>query len=176
MNEECWLPVAGYEGLYEVSDRGRVRSVDALVANGTSTRLRKGRVLKTLPKDGYRCVSLSGGGVVKRRKVSRLVAAAFVGDVTGVLVDHRDRNKANDRAENLRIADTSQNSRNCKRPVHNTSGIKGVSWDNVNGKWKATLSINGKAKQIGRFADKNDAAVAYMDAARAASGEFACQG
>ena len=64
--QELWLPVVGYEGLYEVSDQGRVR--------------RNGRVLRPITTVGcYASVSLSRKGVRKRQYVHTLVLTAFVG-------------------------------------------------------------------------------------------------
>lgn len=89
MNEEKWLPVSGYEELYEVSDHGRVRS------------LRSGKVLAPCPsREGYVLVSLSRGKAFKA-KVHRLVAEAFIGDGSGLSVNHRDLDKRNNHVSNL---------------------------------------------------------------------------
>jgi hypothetical protein len=83
---ERWLSVVGYEGWYEVSDRGRVRSLDRVVTDRGSLRQRRfrGRVLKLAPyerEDGpsYFQVSLSRDGQVDHPMVHCLVLAAFVG-------------------------------------------------------------------------------------------------
>lgn len=105
MSGETWVPVAGFEIDYEVSDMGRVRSIDRHVRNGeTSTRLRKGRVLRPgLTGSGYPQVNLSSGGKNKVLMVHRLVMAAFVGACEkGVEVCHRDGKKTNNALENLR--------------------------------------------------------------------------
>jgi hypothetical protein len=79
---EQWKPVAGYIGWYEVSDHGRVRSVDRLVrfADG---RLRwyRGRLLKTKPHNqyGYPLVAICRGKDKRWRTVHQLVMEAFVG-------------------------------------------------------------------------------------------------
>lgn len=76
---ERWLPVVGYEGLYEVSNLGRVRSLDRICDGG---KLRRGRMLGC-PVDtkgaGYRFVSLSRHGKGKKSNVHVLVLEAFVG-------------------------------------------------------------------------------------------------
>jgi hypothetical protein len=79
--EERWLPVVGYEGLYEVSDMGRVRSVDRMVAekNGKLKRL-KGKILSQgIGSTGYYLVALCANGTQTTRKVHRIVLEAFVG-------------------------------------------------------------------------------------------------
>jgi len=73
---ERWLPVPGYEGFYEASDQGRIRSVP----HRTSRGMRGGHILKPgrMPK-GYLFVNLSVHGNTKREYVHRLVAVAFNG-------------------------------------------------------------------------------------------------
>jgi hypothetical protein len=99
--EEIWKPIAGYEDTYEVSNHGRVRSIDRIDAIGHH---RKSVVLKQKPnrENGYLHVSLFGNGVTKRLNVHRLVALAFVeGYAEGLVVNHKDENKQNNRADNL---------------------------------------------------------------------------
>lgn len=82
---ECWLPVIGWEGLYEVSDQGRVRSLDHVVYKrsrwgGTARQLYRGQVLipGTNPR-GYLIVSLCRDGHQETRAIHRLVLEAFAG-------------------------------------------------------------------------------------------------
>lgn len=80
-DEEQWLPVINFEGLYEVSDKGRIRSLDRLVKdkNGNRTRYLKGRILTNIcATTGYHMVSLHKNEKRKtRRTVHRLVMEAF---------------------------------------------------------------------------------------------------
>jgi hypothetical protein len=81
MTAEEWRPIAGFEGLYEVSNHGRVRSLDRVIArsNGVPYRAR-GRVLKPTPhRRGKRplAVSLADRGRRHQRLVHRLLAEAF---------------------------------------------------------------------------------------------------
>lgn len=101
--EEIWRPVAGYEGIYEVSNRGRVRSLDRTVGS----RRVKGRVMAnfenhTLNRSGFKLV-LMREGVRKTITVARLVAETFVSAPpnTQSVVKFRDGNWCNLRAENL---------------------------------------------------------------------------
>lgn len=91
----------------------------------------------------------------------------------GLQTDHINENKLDNRKENLRTADRSENQRNKKMLRNNTSGYKGVTWDKKSNKWKAQISINNMVKYLGVFLNKNDAAIAYNDAALKISGEFA---
>lgn len=112
MFHEEWRPVAGFEGLYEVSDHGRVRSVRA--GNHVNKRL-QGKVLKERTnKVGYPVVSLYRGGKAtrKERTVHRLVLEAFVGPAPdGCEVLHGDGTKINNHLSNLRWGTRSENMR-----------------------------------------------------------------
>lgn len=102
--EECqitWRPVVDWEGLYEVSSDGSVRSVARLV----NCRHGKRNVISTnlkqfLSKEGYRRVALYDGPRSSTVLVHRLVAKAFVPGV-GEVVRHLDGNRLNNTAENL---------------------------------------------------------------------------
>lgn len=101
---EIWKPVNGYEGLYEVSNLGRVRSLPRDVAqkNGRVVHYR-GRVLKSaLNSHGYERVPLSDlSGHKKRLFVHRLVAAAFLQPGAGDVVNHKDFDPRNNCVSNL---------------------------------------------------------------------------
>lgn len=90
MGNERWLPVVGYEGIYEVSDHGRVRNM-------------RGEVRRVAITDwGYEHLGLSKGGVSKDWRVHRLVAMAFVPLIDGKThVNHINGNKLDNRAANL---------------------------------------------------------------------------
>lgn len=96
MNEE-WRDVVGYEGLYQVSSLGRVRS-------NHKGRWRNGRILRGgINSDGYACVILCRPGDRQRNvKVHRLVLWAFLGPPPdGYQVNHKNRIRSDNRLENL---------------------------------------------------------------------------
>lgn len=103
MTEE-WKPIAGYEGFYEISNLGRVRSLNRVDSIG---RTRKGR-MKATPIDktstGYRFVGLCKEGVAKKVDVHVLVLEAFVGPRPSPSMEacHGDGNRANPVLSNLR--------------------------------------------------------------------------
>ena len=109
---EQWKPVHGYEGIYEVSSHGRVRSLDRTVtySNGQVRRL-KGKVRRTpLNQDGYPRVNLSHQGEDKTRYVHSLVAESFIGArPEGMEICHSDGNKTNNHVANLRFGTSSDN-------------------------------------------------------------------
>lgn len=112
MNEE-WLDIPGYEGLYQVSSLGRVRSLDRTVvsSNGVPRRL-KGLVLKqAVASHGYATVSLHRNKA-KSHTVHSLVANAFLTRPDGPLeVCHDDGSKLNNAAVNLYWGTRADNSR-----------------------------------------------------------------
>lgn len=104
---EEWRPVEGYEGLYEVSDQGRVGSLDSVITDSLGrTRRQPGRVMKhTLCGFGYHRVELRNGGRHTRKShaVHRLVAAAFVEGRSPdrIVVMHLDHDPDNNTVANL---------------------------------------------------------------------------
>lgn len=112
---EKWLPVRGYEGLYSVSNLGRVKSLDRRNVNRDGVeRLLRGKMLR-LSRDGegYAQVGLLRGGVEIKRRVHRLVAEAFILNPGSLpLVDHRDRVRTHNSVPNLRWASYSDNRAN----------------------------------------------------------------
>lgn len=104
MKEEIWRPVKGYEGIYSVSNLGRVYSRPRKILDNTSIyRKIKGRVLKqSFDKNGYVIVSLSINGSSSPKKVHILVATAFVANpFNKEEVNHIDLNKQNNYDDNL---------------------------------------------------------------------------
>jgi hypothetical protein len=100
---EEWRAVVDWEGLYEVSSQGQVRSVRR---KGT-----RGKVLKPgLDQDGYRKVVLSFGSVQSMHKVATLVAAAFIGPrPDDCVVRHGDGDNHHDAADNLSYGTQGEN-------------------------------------------------------------------
>ncbi len=97
----------------------------------------------------------------------------IVGAQDGQVVDHINGDTLDNRKENLRICTHAQNLQNSKMPNTNKSGYKGVCFHSNTGKWQANIMIGGKAKHLGLFNDKIDAARAYNDAAKENFGQFA---
>ena len=90
-----------------------------------------------------------------------------------VHIDHADRNKLDNRKENLRVATNSQNGHNSKLYKNNKSGYKGVHWNSFHEKWAASIRVNKKFIHLGYFTDKLEAANTYILAAKKYYGEFA---
>ena len=109
--QERWLPVPGYEGYYEVSDHGNVRSVDRMVPRGDHMLTRRGRVLAPVDNGhGYPRVQLGRYGKYDFQQVHRLVLQAFVGPCPdGMEACHNDGDRSDARLSNLRWDTRSSN-------------------------------------------------------------------
>lgn len=86
-------------------------------------------------------------------------------------LDHRDRDRTNNRIKNLRPASPSQNTANSRLRSNNTSGFKGV--EKHHKKWRASIRVDGKRKHLGLFVSPDEAHAAYLVAAEKYFGEFA---
>lgn len=103
MTEE-WRPIDGYHGAYEVSDQGRVRSLDRLIRCGANgVRVSSGRIIVGgLCSTWYRHVTLWKDNTQKTIRVNRLVAMTFIPNPLGLPeVCHIDHTTLNNRADNL---------------------------------------------------------------------------
>lgn len=97
-----WRDIDGFEGLYQVSNNGQVRSL----ARPTTF----DRVLKPVLRGGYHCVSLSKKGLSRQIHIHTLVASAFVSRLFGrTFINHKDGNKLNNRSGNLEWCTRSEN-------------------------------------------------------------------
>lgn len=105
---EVWKPIPGYEGYYEASDAGRVRSLDRFTESG---RYHQGRILKQATKpSGHKVVGLSRGGKLKTFKVHRLVLMAHVGEPEdGQITLHWNDVPDDNRLSNLRWGNHKEN-------------------------------------------------------------------
>lgn len=107
---EEWKPIEGYEGIYEISSLGNVKS------------LRTGSIINQWTNHGYKYVTLNNFGK-KGFRVHRLVASAFIDNAEDKpTVNHKNGNKTDNRVENLEWATYSENERHSidvlgKRPV-----------------------------------------------------------
>ena len=132
--EEIWKDIKGYEGLYQVSNLGRVRSIDRRDRLG---RHFKGRVLSQCKQRGnYLYVQLQKNGKSKPSKIHRLVAQAFIPNPENkATVNHKYCNKGNNVVENLEWCTNLENITHAK--IHGL--LKGRSNPNeTNGRAKLT--------------------------------------
>jgi len=105
----------------------------------------------------------------------RLVWIYHNGDIPiGMQIDHINRNKTDNRIENLRLSTPRNNCLNKTKQSRNTSGYKGVSWYKRDKKYRATIKHNCKNIHLGYFDTPELAHAAYIDAATKLHKDFAC--
>lgn len=106
--EETWRDIAGYEGMYQVSNLGRVRSLDRTDKRG---RKWSGKVLAPIKtKLGYLHIHLLSDGKPETAKIHRLVAESFIPNPDNLPeINHKDENKANNVVTNLEWCDRRYN-------------------------------------------------------------------
>jgi hypothetical protein len=90
-------------------------------------------------------------------------------------IDHSDRNKLNNLAENLSVVTRSINMINTKTSTRNTSGVRGVSWASRDKKWLARINVNKNTIFLGLYSNKEDAIRARLQAERQYYDELAPQ-
>lgn len=159
--QEIFKDVPGYEGIYQVSNLGRVKSLERIDSNNHPV---KERILKASDRGhGYLSVSLANGGI-KYKRVHQLVAMAFLNHIPNgymLVCDHINNIKNDNRLSNIRIITNRENT-NLKH-IKSSSQFTGVSWEKKNHKWRARIQINGKDKNLGMFTNEIEASEAYQN-------------
>ena len=163
--EEIWKDIPKYEGLYQASNLGRVKSLKRKARHFSGERLVSERILKgAVNRHGYIYVVLAKNGYQKTFQAHQLVAMAFLNHTPSgykEVVDHIDNDKLNNRVDNLQITTNRHNSSKDKK---GTSKYAGVCWRKASGKWYAQIYINVKVNYLGLFEDELEAAEAYQNA------------
>lgn len=157
-SDEIWEDIVGYEGLYQVSNFGNVKSLG-------NEKTKKEKILKAgLDGNGYLQVSLQINNIRKTFKVHKLVALCFLNhkpDGTNkIVVDHIDKNKLNNNLINLRLITNREN----LSTQRGTSMFVGVYFCKSYKKWISKIQVNGKQVSLGYFDTENSAKEVYEDA------------
>lgn len=156
MIEEIFKDVPDYEGIYQVSNLGRVKSI----------KFNKEKILKpSVNNRGYSYVNLCNKEKVKNVRIHQLVAITFLNhELCGykLVVDHKDNNPLNNNVNNLQLVTARYNSSKDKKG--GSSNYTGVSWDKDSNKWASQIKINGKSKNLGRFNSEKEASEYYQAA------------
>ena len=164
--EEIFKDIPNYEGLYQVSNLGNVKSLPRIVCNKRRCYISKEKILKTsIGNHGYYRVIFTKENEIKNYLVHQLVAIAFLDHSCcgyKFVVDHINENKLDNKVENLRIV---TNRENVHRNRDNySSQYKGVSWDKKLNKWSSQIQINGKKIRLGSFLYEYEAHLKYQEA------------
>jgi hypothetical protein len=118
---------------------------------------------------GYRRIGIDG----KSYKSSRLAVFYMTGKWPVSDVDHENLQRGDDRWKNLRCATRSQNRANTGKGIRNKSGRKGVYFSKLHNSWRVNIKRHGKSIFIGLYKDIDEAAAAYIAAAKEYFGDFA---
>ena len=167
MIQEIFKKVKGYEGVYQISNFGRVKSLERYVKHPSgSYKIIKERILKSSPgSNGYLKVDLSLKGENKSMSVHQLVAVAFLNHKLNGhkwVVDHKDFDRLNNHLSNIKIITARENT-NLKH-LKSSSRYVGVGWKKQNKRWQSQIRINGRTKFLGYFINEIDAHYAYQNA------------
>ncbi len=156
--KEQWRKVVGYDDYYEVSNLGRVRSIDRTIQY-TDGRVvhRKSKILSQKIDRGYYSVTVSKNNDKKLLKVHRLVAQAFIPNTDNLpCVNHKDENKENNSVDNLEwctyeynVNYGTRNRRASERLKNRPSKLKGVP-KSLETRKKMSMSMKGKQNCLGR--------------------------
>jgi hypothetical protein len=152
---EVWKDIPEYEGLYQVSNLGNVRSL----------KHNKVKLMKTpLDNCGRELTSLRLNNKTKTHRVHILVAKAFLKHKPcgmKIVVDHINNNCLNNKLYNLQLITQRQNvSKDIKEA---TSKYTGVFFSKSNGRYTSSIKLNGKSKHLGTFVNEKEAAQAYIN-------------
>lgn len=134
-----------------------------------SSRALKGSRAGAVRPDGYRTIGVDGASYLAHRLAVFYMTCRW----PKADVDHINLIPGDDRWRNLREASRAENKANIRPPRTNSSGIKGVTWNKKDRRWRAQIKVSGKHRVIGGYLTKAEAASAYERAAREAFGEFA---
>lgn len=169
-------PETGYRNLAKITV-GRLREVLAydpetgvfLWKVATSSRNRVGSVAGVINNVGYRVICVDG----KHYLAHRLAWFYVHGTWPPHEIDHINRDRADNRLINLRLATKSQNMVNGNLRSDNTTGHKNISWHKGSQKYRVVIQKDGKQYQVGMFTEIDEAIRARDDAARRLHGEYA---
>jgi hypothetical protein len=160
-NIEIWKDIDGYEGIYQISNLGNVKSLFRYVKNKHNTlSLKKECILKlSNDKDGYKIISLLKNGVSKTCRVHFLVCQAYLTEKLSesYVIDHINNIKGDNRVSNLQYISFRENVSKDSNNKYNFLGV----YKNGN-KFSAKIVIDGVRKYLGTFNTPEEANNEYL--------------
>lgn len=162
---EIWKDIQGYDGYYQVSNLGRVKSLSRNVFCGMGYYLKKEKILKpTMRKDGYQVVGLYIENISENFLVHRLVATAFVKNLFNKeKVIHIDFIKHNNNSNNLEWTNLLETVCHQMSNQKSSSEFIGVTFRKDRNNWLSNITINRKLIHIGSFKTQEEAYQARCD-------------
>lgn len=159
-----WKDIKGYEGLYQISNFGKVKSLARYVLHTRCGEIFIRERLKkfTKFKNGTLQVSLSCDGVNRSKLVHRLVAYAFLKNPYNLpCINHIDKNNSNNTVKNLEWVTIRDVAIIRSAKYNKTSNFLGVWYEKQKNRWRAAISIKSKIKTLGTFKTEIEAKEAY---------------
>ena len=151
--EEIFKDIPGYEGIYQVSNLGEIKSLSRVRFNGMGYCLTKDKLLKkSISQQGYYYVTLCIDKNKKNFNVHQLVAMAFLNHIPcgfNLVVDHINDNPLDNRLENLQVVTQRFNSH--KKQEGYSCNIKGLYFNNKSNKYQSYITINNKVFHLGFY-------------------------
>jgi len=168
---EIWKDIKDYEGLYQVSNMGNVKSLARVtinkkskLKNAASYCVIRERILKPTLNRGYYMLILCKNGTIKYFKNHRLVVTMFIGDIPkDMVVNHKNGIKTDNRLDNLEIVTACENTTHGVNRMKTSSKFSGVSWNKSSQRWAANICIKRKMIHIGYFNTEIEASKAYAN-------------
>lgn len=163
--QEIWKDVKDYEGIYQVSNLGNVKSLPKEWFTGKGAKMKhNGKLLKPMINTfGYLHVSLYKDLKQKTFTIHKLVLTVFTEykpNGRKIVIDHINNIKTDNRLDNLQAITQRLNASKDKK--NKTSKYTGVSWSKYKNKWVANISINEKYKNLGCFKTEEEAHLVYQ--------------
>jgi hypothetical protein len=156
---EIWKDIVEFEGLYQISNYGNVKSCKRYVKGKFGQRRVNEKLLSLgKDKDGYLMAILCQDATKKTVKIHRLVADAFIDKIDGKnLVNHIDSKKSNNLVSNLEWVSSLENNCHSKSKLKYTSKYVGVSFHKKDKLFRSSICFNGKNVYLGSFKKEEDA-------------------
>lgn len=157
-NVEIWKDIIGFEGIYQISNYGNVKSCKRYVNTEFGERVVNEKLLKLgKNRGGYLIVRLYKYGIKKTFKPHRLVANAFIENPENKnQVNHKNHIKTDNSMNNLEWVSNLENTCHSQLKKKRTSDFIGVSMHGKN-RWQSSININGKRTHLGSFATEQEA-------------------
>lgn len=170
LKNEIFKDVKDYEGFYQISNLGRVKSLKRVIPNINGVKRTYGNIIvkQNLDNYGYPQILLSKNGIKKTAKIHQLVAIAFLKHKPcglKMVVDHINNIKIDNKVENLQIITTRKNI--TKDKTRGASKYTGVTRCLRTNKWISRIEVNGKMIRLGLFKNEDEAGEYYENALKA---------
>lgn len=165
MEGEIWKDIQGYDGYYQLSNSGRVKSLSREILKKRGCFKTKSKILKQCVVNGYCYASISFNRKKMTYTVHRLVANHFIYNKHNKpQVNHIDANKLNNIFKNLEWVSARENEcHKQSKNKNNTSIFTGVSFNLQSKKWRSKINFNKKFIFLGYFNTQEEAYQARCD-------------